>query len=169
MLIWTAGGEIFSGLGIYMLEHIYVFLQKQEKSFATKKSRKNSARGSYRLLLVSTGPGAPVRPLAADLQQGFDQRGEFQGESCFDLQCLGDQELGPHVRMAIPPPSKASDPKNVPLRIEQARLWQIVGRKGLQATPAMSDLSTSQLRKEQSQLAVEALLMGQRRPRSFLF
>ena len=51
--------------------------QKQEKSFVTKKSRKNSARGSYRLLLVSTGPGAPVRPLAADLQQGFDQRGEL--------------------------------------------------------------------------------------------
>jgi len=51
--------------------------QKQEKSFATKKSRKNAALSSYRLLLVRTGPGAPVRPFATDLQQGFDQRGEL--------------------------------------------------------------------------------------------
>ena len=52
--------------------------------------------------------------------------------------------------------------------IEQARLRQVVSCKRLQAAPAMGDLGTNQLGKEQSQLAVEALLVGQRGTKPFL-
>ena len=48
-------------------------------------------------VLVSTGPGAPVRSLAADLQQGFDQRCELFREKAVSI----SERAG---RSGTPPP-----------------------------------------------------------------